>query len=119
MEALNPTTFATRPVWHAERVTVRFPAPHIEVLSSPDPEVVSLLDALSAELAGGGYTASETFGYSVEQLQDRAVHLVGARTGTKLVGLGGLELQEGAIAPVWEHLVRRGQRTGAGSHRGS
>lgn len=67
--------------------------PQIEVVSARDPEVVGLLDALTAELAGRGYTVSETFGYSVEQLQDRAVHLVGARRASVLVGLGGLELQ--------------------------
>lgn len=69
------------------------PAPQIEVVSARDPEVVGLLQALTAELAGAGYTASQTFGYSIEQLQDQAVHLVGARVGGTLVALGGLEAQ--------------------------
>jgi putative acetyltransferase len=70
------------------------PAPQVKTVSAGDPEVVDLLDALTAELAAAGYEASEMFGYSAEQLQDRAVHLVGARLGSRLVGLGGLELQE-------------------------
>ena len=65
----------------------------IQVVSSRDPEAVGLLDALTAELAGAGYTASETFGYSVQQLEQSSVHLVGARVGGMLVGLGGLERQ--------------------------
>jgi putative acetyltransferase len=69
------------------------PPIHIDVISSRAPEVVGLLDALTAELAGAGYTASETFGYSVQQLEQSAVHLVGARVGGTLVGLGGLERQ--------------------------
>jgi putative acetyltransferase len=59
----------------------------VEDVSAGDPEVVGLLEALTAELAGAGYTASETFGYSIEQLQQRSVHLVGARVGGRLVGL--------------------------------
>jgi putative acetyltransferase len=70
------------------------PAPQIEIVSAGDPEVAGLLEALTAELAGSGYTASQTFGYSAEQLQDRAVHLVGARVQSRLVALGGLEAQE-------------------------
>jgi len=70
------------------------PSIHIEVVSFRDPEVLGLLDALTAELAGAGYTTSETFGYTVEQLEQSSVHLVAARVDGTLVGLGGLELQD-------------------------
>ena len=82
-------------------------------MSARDPEVVGLLGALTAELAGGGYTASETFGYSVEQLHDRAVHLVGARVDGALVALGGLELQEDHTGELKRFFVAR-ERRGAG-----
>jgi putative acetyltransferase len=89
------------------------PAPDVEVLCASDPEVVGLLEALTAELAGEGYTASETFGYSVEQLQGQAVHLVGARVEGRLVGLGGLELQEERTGELKRFFVRPEHR-GAG-----
>lgn len=62
-----------------------------------DPEVLALVDALTAELALGGYGEDETFGYSAEQLAASAVHLLGARVGGAqgggaLVGIGGVEL---------------------------
>jgi putative acetyltransferase len=60
-----------------------------------DGSVVALIDALTAELAGG-YAAEETFGYSAEQLEQAGVHLVGACVGGRLVGIGGIELQDGA-----------------------
>lgn len=62
--------------------------------SARDPEVAALVDALTAELADGGYTDEESFGYSVDQLEQSGVHLVGARAGGRLVGIGGVELQE-------------------------
>ena len=37
-------------------------------VGATDSEVVALVDALTAELAGAGYTDDETFGYSVERL---------------------------------------------------
>lgn len=78
---------------------------HVGAVSSDDPKVADILEALTVELAGAGYTASETFGYSVEQLQEHAVHLVGARVGGKLVGVGGLELQEEATGELKRFFV--------------
>lgn len=60
--------------------------------SARDSEVGELLAALTAELAGGGYTAEQTFGYSVDQLERSGVRLVGARVDGRLVGVGGIEL---------------------------
>jgi putative acetyltransferase len=68
---------------------------------------------LTAELAGEGYTASETFGYSAEQLRDRAVHLVGARIDGRLVGVAGLERQEGGTGELKRFFVAP-QYRGAG-----
>lgn len=51
--------------------------PPTEPVTARDPDVAALLDALTSELALGGYSPEETFGYSVEQLEQRAVHLVG------------------------------------------
>jgi putative acetyltransferase len=65
-----------------------------------DPAVVALLEALTAELAGSGYTPDQTFGYSVEQLERADVHLVGACVSGRLVGLGGVELQGGGVAEL-------------------
>jgi len=65
-----------------------------------DPSVVALLEALTAELAGSGYTPDQTFGYSVEQLERADVHLVGACVSGRLVGLGGVELQGGGVAEL-------------------
>jgi hypothetical protein len=47
-----------------------------------------MLDALTSELALEGYTTSETFGYTLDQLEQAPVHLVGARVDGRLVGLG-------------------------------
>ena len=58
-----------------------------------DPRVIALLDELTEELAFAGYTADQTFGYSIEQLELADVHLVGVAVAGQLVGLGGLELQ--------------------------
>lgn len=60
-----------------------------------DPHVLELLDALTTELARGGYAEDETFGYSSEQLEQAGVHLVGARVGDRLVGVAGLEVADG------------------------
>ncbi|MHB8246723.1 MAG: GNAT family N-acetyltransferase [Acidimicrobiales bacterium] len=65
---------------------------HVAQVSPREPEVAALIEALTLELALGGYGPSETFGYSVEQLEGGRVHLVGARLGDRLVGLGGVEL---------------------------
>jgi putative acetyltransferase len=65
-----------------------------------DPEVLALVDALTAELAAAGYADDEMFGYSPEQLEHSGVHLVGARAGGRLAGIGGVELQDGGIAEL-------------------
>jgi putative acetyltransferase len=58
-----------------------------------DPGVPELIEALTLELADGGYSDEETFGYSAEQLESSGVHLVGARLDGVLVGIGGVEVQ--------------------------
>jgi putative acetyltransferase len=65
-----------------------------------DPEVLALVDALTAELAAAGYADDEMFGYSPEQLEHSGVHLVGARAGGRLAGIGGVELQDGGIGEL-------------------
>jgi len=76
-----------------------------------EPQVVALLDVLTSELAGAGYTAEQTFGYTADQLQSANVYMVGARVDGKLVGIGGLELQEGGVGELKRFFVtpeRRG-----------
>jgi hypothetical protein len=51
--------------------------------------VLSLLDALTAELATAGSTPEQTFGYSADKLERAGVHLVTAEPGGRLVGVGG------------------------------
>lgn len=65
-------------------------------VAARDPRVVPLLDALTVELAAGGYAAEETFGYSLDQLEEAGVHLVGASLGGRLLGVGGVEVGDGA-----------------------
>ncbi|MGH2873051.1 MAG: GNAT family N-acetyltransferase [Solirubrobacteraceae bacterium] len=77
-----------------------------------DPRVVALLDALTSEIAGEGYTAQQTFGYTVEQLQGAHVYLVGARVEGRLVGMGGLELQTERVGELKRFFV-------APEHRGT
>lgn len=89
------------------------PAPRIEVADPRDPAVGALLDALTSELALGGYAPTETFGYSVEQLVDNAVHLVGATVGDRLVGIGGVEIQTEDVSELKRFYVAPGHR-GAG-----
>jgi putative acetyltransferase len=75
-----------------------------------DPTVVAMLEALTAELAGSGYTPDQMFGYSVEQLERTGVHLVGARVAGRLIGLGGVELQGGGVAELKRFYVEPGHR---------
>lgn len=65
-----------------------------------DPGVGALIEALTVELACGGYTDEETFGYSAEQLESSGVHLVGARLDGVLVGIGGVEVQDNGYAEL-------------------
>ena len=60
-----------------------------------DPDVLALLDALTGELARGGYAEDQTFGYSADRLEQAGVHLVGARAGDRLVGVAGVEVADG------------------------
>jgi putative acetyltransferase len=85
----------------------------IQVLpvTAREPEVVALLDALTSELAGAGYTADQTFGYTADQLQSANVYMVGAQVDGTLAGVGGLELQEGGAGELKRFFVtpeRRG-----------
>ena len=75
-----------------------------------DPQVLALLDALTVELAGAGYSAAQTFGYSPEQLLRAGVRLVGARVAGQLVGVGGLELSGGGTAELKRFFVTREHR---------
>lgn len=91
------------------------PAPQVDVVSARDSDVIALLDALTSELALGGYLATETFGYSVEQLESSQVHLVGARAGGRLVGVGGVEMQDSGTGELKRFFVLPGYRgTGVG-----
>ena len=45
-----------------------------------------------------GSTENESFGYSTHELEAGSVHLVGASVGDGLVGVGGIELQDGGFA---------------------
>ena len=65
-----------------------------------DPVVVRLIDALTVELAAGGYSDEETFGYSLDQLEASGVHLVGASLDGTLVGIGGVEIQSDGFAEL-------------------
>jgi putative acetyltransferase len=65
-----------------------------------DPGVPDLIDALTVELARSGYSDEETFGYSLDQLEASGVHLVGASLDGSLVGIGGVELQDGGFAEL-------------------
>lgn len=65
-----------------------------------DPGVAGLIDALTVELADGGYSDEETFGYSLDQLEESGVHLVGASLAGRLVGVGGVEIQERGFAEL-------------------
>jgi putative acetyltransferase len=70
-----------------------------------EPEVVALLDALTAEMAVEGYTPEQTFGYTADQLQTADVYFVGARVDERLVGVGGLELQEHGVGELKRFFV--------------
>ena len=65
-----------------------------------DPGVAGLIDALTAELAGSGYTPEQTFGYSVERLEQSGVHLVGARRAGELAGIAGVEVEDAGFAEL-------------------
>jgi len=85
----------------------------VEAVAASDASVAALLAELTIELAGGGYTAEQTFGYSIAQLADRGVHLVGAWQGGTLVGVGGVELADDGTGELKRFYVLPGHR-GAG-----
>jgi putative acetyltransferase len=88
------------------------PVPDLKIAAAAarDPEVGPLLDALTAELAGAGYTAEQTFGYSLEQLEQSDVYLVVARVRGRAVGVGGIELQDPGVAELKRFFVTPDQR---------
>lgn len=86
------------------------PAVVVAPVDARDPEVRALLDALTAELAGAGYTPEETFGYTTDQLVRGAVQLVGASRAGEVVGVGGVELQGAGLAELKRFYVAPGQR---------
>ena len=75
-----------------------------------DPAVAPLLDALTAELAGAGYTPDQTFGYTADQLERAGVHLVGAEVGGRLVGVAGLEADGAGGGELKRFYVEPGHR---------
>jgi putative acetyltransferase len=79
----------------------------IQVLpvTASEPRVLALLDALTSELAVEGYTAEQTFGYSMQQLQSPNVDMVGACVDGKVIGVGGLEVQEDRIGELKRFFV--------------
>lgn len=84
----------------ARRSPVRFRTVQAEPVDVRDPEVLDLVHALTAELATGGYTPEETFGYTPEQLERSDVHLVGVRLDGQVVAIGGIELQDACTAEL-------------------
>ena len=74
-------------------------------VDATDPQVRTLLAQLTAELAMGGYTAEQTFGYSPEQLEQSGVHLIGGRVDEHLVAVAGIELQPDAAAELKRFFV--------------
>jgi putative acetyltransferase len=76
------------------------PVLQVAPVHARDPEVIVLLDELTWELASSGYAESEMFGYSIAQLEQSQVHLVGARVGKQLVGVGGVELQGSRVSEL-------------------
>ena len=75
-----------------------------------DPAVAPLLAALTAELAGAGYTPDQTFGYTADQLERAGVHLVGAEVGGRLVGVAGLEADGAGGGELKRFYVEAGHR---------
>jgi putative acetyltransferase len=91
-------------------VVDQLPGLTVAPAAARDPEVSQLLDALTAELAASEYTAEQTFGYSLEQLEQSNVHLVAARVLDRVVGVGGVELQDHGLAELKRSFVAAGER---------
>jgi putative acetyltransferase len=75
-----------------------------------DPDVRALIDALTEELAGSGYTPEQTFGYSVERLEQSGVHLVGAHLAGELAGIAGVEVEGDGFAELKRFYVLPARR---------
>lgn len=82
----------------------------VEPVTTRDEEVRVLLAALTAELATGGYTTDQTFGYSMEELEQSDVHLLGARVADHLVGVAGVEVQGAGLGELKRFFVKPEQR---------
>jgi putative acetyltransferase len=91
--------------YKVDLIAVKAPRIQVHPVAVREPQVVALLDALTSELAGAGYTAEQTFGYTADQLQLASVYMVGARVDGKLVGIGGLELQDGGAGELKRFFV--------------
>ena len=89
---------------------VAFGCVEAQPVDAGEPEVLALVDALTAELDGEGYTPDQTFGYSPEQLRRRGVHLVGVRVDGQLAGIGGVEVQDGGVAELKRMYVAPARR---------
>lgn len=87
-------------------------APRVAPVSARDPATRALVDELTAELAAEGYAVDETFGYSLEQIEERGVVLLGAWVGDELSGIGGLEVGEGGEGELKRFFVRPAHRGG-------
>jgi putative acetyltransferase len=85
----------------------------VEIVSAREAEAGALIEALNADLAGPGYLPEEQFGYSVDELEAKGVHLVGVRVDGHLVGIGGIELQGDGVAELKRFFVLPDHR-GAG-----
>jgi putative acetyltransferase len=84
-------------------------------VSARDVEVHALVDALTDELALGGYTAEQTFGLTPAELEQSGVHLVGVRVAGALVAVGGIDVQPAGLAELKRFYVRPAHRgTGVG-----
>ena len=87
----------------------------VSEVSARDPEVRALVDALTDELALGGYTAEQTFGYTPTELEQSGVYLVGVRAAGGLVGVGGIDVQPAGLGELKRFYVHPAQRgTGVG-----
>jgi putative acetyltransferase len=82
----------------------------VDVVSARDPGAITLIAALTADLDGPGYLPEEQFGYSVEELEAKGVHLVGVRVDHSLVGIGGIELQDAGCAELKRFYVMPAHR---------
>lgn len=98
--------------WRRYCLQVTHLAPECAVapVTARDQEVRTLLEALTTELAAAGYTSAQTFGYSVEQIEQSDVHLVGARVAGRLVGVAGIEVQGNGLAELKRFFVTPEQR---------